>query len=78
MNYDGRRTELRDYFYFFAAVSLNITQRAPEFYISQQSFFRSKSKKHIRTGRAISSSGDQSWPPRSYNLTPLDFWLEVI
>lgn len=26
-------------------------------------------------GRLISINGDQEWPPRSPDLTPLDFWL---
>ena len=26
-------------------------------------------------GRVISRNGDYNWPPRSYNLTPLDFYL---
>ncbi|KZC12021.1 hypothetical protein WN55_04042 [Dufourea novaeangliae] len=26
-------------------------------------------------GRVVSRSGDQNWPPRSYDLTPLDFFL---
>ena len=32
----------------------------------------------MRTDRFISRNGDHQWPPRSYDLTPCDFFLGVL